>query len=52
MRVAVISDIHANLPALEAVLAEVKRVGQAQGSVGWDEFWAIVERVTGRRPGQ
>lgn len=37
---------------LEAVLAEVKRVGQAQGSVGWDEFWAIVERVTGRRPGQ
>jgi putative phosphoesterase len=36
MRVAAVSDIHANLPALEAVLAEVDREGVDQIIVGGD----------------
>lgn len=38
MRLAVISDIHANLPALEAVLAEVD-------SAGVDEMWSLGDVV-------
>jgi predicted phosphodiesterase len=36
MRIAVISDIHANLPALEAVLADVERAGPDLIVVGGD----------------
>ena len=36
MRVAALYDIHSNLPALEAVLAEVRRVGVDQIVVGGD----------------
>lgn len=38
MRVAVISDIHANLPALEAVLAEIEREGV-------EEIWCLGDIV-------
>lgn len=27
MRIAILSDVHSNLPALEAVLADIERVG-------------------------
>lgn len=36
MRIAVISDVHGNLPALEAVLGEVARVGVEEIVVGGD----------------
>lgn len=46
MRVAVISDIHANLPALEAVLAAVDETGV-------DEIWCLGDAVGyGARPRQ
>lgn len=38
MRVAIISDIHANLPALEAVLREVRLAGVDRVVVGGDVF--------------
>ena len=38
MRVAVLNDIHGNLPALESVLAEVDRVGVDRVVVGGDVF--------------
>ncbi|MCO5316104.1 MAG: metallophosphatase family protein [Solirubrobacterales bacterium] len=46
MRVAVISDIHANLPALNAVLADVEKSGA-------DEIWCLGDAVGyGARPRQ
>jgi predicted phosphodiesterase len=39
MRVAVLNDIHGNLPALEAVLAEVDRAGVDAIVVGGDLAW-------------
>ena len=36
MRVAAIYDIHGNLPALDAVLAEIRRVGVDRVVVGGD----------------
>jgi isopropylmalate/homocitrate/citramalate synthase len=45
--------IPADEAEVQAILEEVKRIGELRGSVGWDEFWAIVERTTsGRRTGQ
>src|SRR5438105_454023 len=38
MRVAAIYDIHGNLPALEAVLQDIRRVGVDQIVVGGDVF--------------
>src|ERR671923_321782 len=38
MRLAIVSDIHANLPALEAVLADVE-------SAGPDELWCLGDVV-------
>jgi predicted phosphodiesterase len=38
MRLAILSDIHANLPALEAVLADIERVGLA-------ELWCLGDVV-------
>lgn len=46
MNAAVISDIHANLPALETVLAEIDRVGV-------DEIWCLGDAVGyGARPSE
>ena len=39
--------IMANEGEVEAILREVKSRGEARGSVAWDEFWGIVERVMG-----
>ena len=38
MRIAVISDVHSNLPALRAVLADIERVGS-------DEIWCLGDLV-------
>ena len=47
MRIAVVSDIHANLHALEAVLAEIDREG------GVDELWCLGDVVGyGPRPNE
>ena len=46
MNAAVISDIHANLPALETVLADIDRVGV-------DEIWCLGDAVGyGARPSE
>ena len=50
MNVAVISDIHANLPALETVLAEIDR---QQDGAGADEIWCLGDAVGyGARPSE
>src|SRR6478736_2011783 len=46
MRIAAIYDIHANLPALEAVLDEIGRAGVNQIIVGGDVFPGPMPRET------
>ena len=46
MRLALISDIHANLPALEAVLNEVREAGVDQIIVGGDVLPGPMPRET------
>ncbi len=49
MRVAALYDIHANLPALEAVLDEIRRVGVDQIVVGGDVVPGPMPRETLQR---
>jgi predicted phosphodiesterase len=44
MRVAALYDIHGNLPALEAVLAEVEREGVDAVVSGGDVLWGRSSR--------
>ena len=46
MRVAVLNDIHGNLPALDAVLAEVDHAGVDAIVVGGDLVWGPLPRET------
>lgn len=46
MRIAALYDIHANLPALEAVLAEIKREGADQIVIGGDVAAGPMPRLT------
>src|SRR5436309_5602379 len=46
MRIAVLSDIHANLPALEAVLAELRTAAVDQVIVGGDVVPGPMPRET------
>ena len=56
MRVAALYDIHGNLPALEAVLAEVEREEFSHVVVGGDVFWgpwpaeSLARRALARQP--
>ena len=36
MRIAIVSDVHGNMPALQAVLADLDEVGPARGVLGSD----------------
>ncbi len=46
MRVALISDVHGNLPALEAALAEIEAAGLEQIVIGGDLVWGPLPRET------
>ena len=55
MRIAALYDIHGNLPALEAVLADVAAEGVDEVVVGGDVLWGplqleCVERLRGEQP--